>query len=82
MIDNRVQDHWWEENDFVSSGVIVFGADEVTVRGNELAGNDAGLYVFGGSVNAKLIGNTFAGGFGTPIFDGGDDTKLPAPFVP
>lgn len=137
LTGNRVEGHWWDLNDFVSSGVIVFGADGVTVRGSDLAANDAGLVLVGDRIkavdnildvstpdgsrdgtlhygalvfgennalvrndfstttgadigvfvsatssNTKLVGNTFAGGFGTPIFDGGDDTKLPAPFVP
>lgn len=137
VIDNRVENHWWNLDNFSSAGVIVYGSDQVTVRGNELAGNDLsiallgdrnvavrneiaatapdgsrdgvfhygafvsgennalvhndfrtttdadiGVFVTASSVNTKLIGNTFAGGFGFPIYDGGDDTKLPAPFVP
>lgn len=137
LVDNEVADHWWDENDFLSAGVIVIQADGVTLRGNRLAGNDAGMvlfgdrhkavrnrlratapdgqregtlhygalvsgrnnalvhndfrtgtaadvgiYVFAGSRNTKLIGNAFSGGFATPTFDGGDDTKLPSPFVP
>lgn len=45
--DNAVRDHWWDKNDFVSSGVIVFGADDVTVQRNSLAGNDAAIVLVG-----------------------------------
>jgi hypothetical protein len=136
--DNEISNHWWDLNSFVSSGIIVFESDEVTVQHNTFAGNDAslvllgsrnnavgnevaatapdgnkdgtlhygalvyggennglrqnefststsadvGIYVVGGSVNTKLIRNTFSGGFGTKIFDGGGETKLPQPFDP
>lgn len=45
--DNTVDDHWWDANDFVSSGVLVFGSDDVTVLRNELTGNDAAIAVQG-----------------------------------
>lgn len=135
--NNKVTDHWWDKNNFVSSGIIVFGSDEVTAQRNTLDGNDAslilfgdrnnfihntveatapdgskdgtshfgafvsgennglrqndfmtgtsanvGIFIFSGSVNTKLIRNSFSGGFGTKIFDGGDETKLPRPFQP
>lgn len=136
--DNEISNHWWDLNNFVSTGIIVFRSDEVTVQHNTFAGNDAslvlfgsknnavgnevaatapdgsrdgtlhygalvyggennglrqnefststsadvGIYVVGGSVNTKLIRNSFSGGFGTKIFNGGEETKLPQPFDP
>lgn len=134
---NEVTDHWWDPNNFISAGIIVFGSDGVTVHHNELAGNsigialvgnennavhntvgasapdgskdrslhygawvigsnnglrhnefttstsaDIGILNFGSSVNTKLIGNTFSGGFGAKISDSGAETKLPDPFDP
>jgi hypothetical protein len=49
--DNTVEDHWWNLNNFVSSGIIVFGSDGVTAHGNSLAGNDAALVVAGDDNN-------------------------------
>lgn len=49
---NTVEDHWWNLNDFVSSGVIVFDSDDVTAQRNQLAGNDAALVVQGDRMNA------------------------------
>lgn len=49
--DNTVEDHWWDKNDFVSSGIIVFGSDGVTAQRNALAGNDAALVVVGDDNN-------------------------------
>jgi hypothetical protein len=54
--ENTVEDHWWDMNDFVSSGIIVFGSDGVTVQRNSLAGNDAALVVAGDDNN--FIHNT------------------------
>lgn len=137
VTDNRISDHWWDKNDFLSSGLLVFAADEVTAQRNTLEGNDgsllligdrnnavqnvvratapdgsrdgtqhfgavvsgenngvrqtdfttatgadAGVFVFSGSANTKLIRNSFSDGFGVPIVDNGDGTKLPRPFVP
>lgn len=137
VTDNRISDHWWDENDFLSSGLLVFAADEVTAQRNTLEGNDgsillfgdrnnaihnvvratapddskdgtlhfgaivsgedngvrqndfttatqadAGIFVFAGSANTKLIRNSFDGEFAFEIVDNGDGTKLPQPFVP
>lgn len=53
---NTVEDHWWDRNDFVSSGIIVFGSDGVTLQRNTLAGNDASLVLDGDQNNA--VNNT------------------------
>lgn len=138
--DNAVRDHWWDLNNFVSSGILVFGADDVTAQRNSLSGNDAaialqgdrnnvihntvdvtdedgdvsgifhagaivfagednglrqneltsgspsgsvsfGIFLTGAATNTKLIRNAIDG-FTTSIVDQGDETKLPAPFVP
>lgn len=49
---NTVEDHWWDRNDFVSSGVIVFGSDGVTLHRNAFAGNDASIVLVGDEINA------------------------------
>jgi hypothetical protein len=54
--DNEVRDHWWDLNNFTSSGIIVFGSHDVTVQGNALAGNDAAFGLTNGD-NANFIHN-------------------------
>lgn len=55
--DNEVRDHWWDKDDFVSSGIIIFGSDDVTAQHNTLSGNDAALTLQDGDRN-NLIQNT------------------------
>lgn len=45
--DNDVTDHWWDKRDFCSSGVIVFGADNVTVGHNTVKASDCGIILAG-----------------------------------
>lgn len=52
VMANTVENHWWDRNDFVSSGIIVFGSDGVTLQRNTLAGNDASLVLGGDGNNA------------------------------
>jgi hypothetical protein len=52
VMANTVEDHWWDRNDFVSSGIIVFGSDGVTLQRNTLTGNDVSLVLDGDGNNA------------------------------
>lgn len=54
--DNAVRDHWWDLNNFVSSGILVFDAADVTVQRNSLSGNDAAIVLQGDRNN--VIHNT------------------------
>ena len=54
--DNEVRDHWWDLNNFVSTGILVFGSDDVTVQRNTLAGNDLALGLGDGD-NGNFIHN-------------------------
>lgn len=54
--DNAVRDHWWDLNNFVSSGILVFDAADVTVQRNSLSGNDAAIALQGDRNN--VIHNT------------------------
>lgn len=56
VTDNEIRGHWWDRNDFNSSGIIVFGSDEVTVQHNTLRGNDLSLALVGDRNNA--VGNS------------------------
>lgn len=49
---NTVNDHWWNKNNFVSSGIIVFGSDDVTIQNNTLTDNDTNVVLFGDDNNA------------------------------
>lgn len=51
--NNKVADHWWDDKSFASSGVIVFGSDDVTVHGNTLRGNDLAVALVGDGNKAK-----------------------------
>lgn len=44
---NTVDDHWWDKNDFQSSGIIVFGANDVTAQHNGVQDNDMGIAFVG-----------------------------------
>lgn len=64
-------------------GVLIVG-DNNGVRQNVIEGDDkavAGIWVFGGGTNNKLIRNSITG-FDQEILDSGDETKLPPPFDP
>lgn len=68
-----------------NDGIIVIG-DNNGLRQNSIVNLrddnvDIGIIVFPGSSNTKLIRNEIEN-FDLSIWDGGDDTKLPAPFVP
>lgn len=52
LLGNAVTDHWWDPNNFVSSGIIVFGSDDVTINRNDVRNNDAGVILFGDRNNA------------------------------
>jgi parallel beta-helix repeat protein len=54
--DNVVRDHWWDLNNFVSSGILVFETGDVTVQRNTLSGNDAAIALQGDRNN--VIHNT------------------------
>ncbi|MDZ7771905.1 MAG: right-handed parallel beta-helix repeat-containing protein [Balneolaceae bacterium] len=44
---NTVSDHWWDLNNFGSSGIIVNGSDDVHIRDNELSNNDYSIALAG-----------------------------------
>lgn len=67
---NVVKDHWWDLNNFVSSGIIVVGSDDVTVQHNTLAGNDAALAIAGDRNNVSN-NDVDATADGTSIFHAG-----------
>jgi parallel beta-helix repeat protein len=50
--DNVVTNHWWDLNNFCSSGIIAFESDNVTVAGNRVEGNDCGVILWGDRNNA------------------------------
>lgn len=43
---NEVSDHWWDLNNFLSAGIIIFGGDAVNVHHNTLTNNDAGIALY------------------------------------
>lgn len=71
--DNAVRDHWWDKNDFLSSGIIVFGSDDVTVQRNSLSGNDAAIALVGDRNNViqNTVDVTDEDGDATGIFHAG-----------
>lgn len=54
--NNAVRDHWWDLNSFVSSGILIVDADDVTAQRNSLSGNDAAFVLQGDRNN--VIHNT------------------------
>lgn len=59
ITDNKVVDHWWDNNDFASSGIIIFGADDVLIEDNNLRGNDVGIAFWLADDN-RASGNSIA----------------------
>lgn len=48
ITSNTISDHWWDKNDFVSSGLLAYEADGVTAHRNTFTDNDANITVLGG----------------------------------
>lgn len=61
---NLIEGHWWDKNDFTSSGIIVFNADEVVASHNVVRDNDVGIALQGDRNNAhhNEVEVTFADG--------------------
>lgn len=53
VTDNVSRDHWWDNRNFCSSGVIVFDSNDVTVTGNDVRGNDCGAVLVGDGSEAR-----------------------------
>lgn len=67
ITSNHISGHWWDKDDFLSSGLIVFGGVNVTAGHNQILNNDAGIAVSGGDGN-NFIHNTVEVDFGTATF--------------
>lgn len=52
ILRNTVEGHWWNYNDFVSSGIIIFGSEDVSVQHNTIKNNDLSVALFGDNNNA------------------------------
>jgi hypothetical protein len=50
IVGNLIADHWWDGDDYVSSGLLVM-TDGVTVTRNTLTNNDLGAYLIGDNNN-------------------------------
>ncbi|GAA0677729.1 right-handed parallel beta-helix repeat-containing protein [Natronoarchaeum mannanilyticum] len=47
--DNTVEDHWWDLDNFQSSGIILYQpGDSINIQRNEVRNNDAGIALWGG----------------------------------
>lgn len=52
---NRIQGHWWDTDDWQSSGVILnYPGDEVHISRNEVLDNDGGVILWGGDRHNML----------------------------
>jgi hypothetical protein len=49
---NSIRDHWWDEDTWVSSAVLVVG-DGSSVQHNEILNNDLGIYLLGDGNDAN-----------------------------
>ncbi len=47
IIGNTVADHWWDNDDWVSSGILVYFTNGVTVENNIVRNNDFGVGLYG-----------------------------------
>ena len=56
VANNEVHDHYWANNDWVSSGIVVFDTSRVNVQRNTITGGDMGLWLEG--ENHTAIHNT------------------------